>query len=257
MGIVPNQRGIVFCPYGASSRGAGVTLLISRYLAQTQEVSSLACNGCVSICGRDEQTGFRRTLSSCFRCISEQQACANFVNSPDGKGVAQRSIGEWITPEIVEDSRRAAQGALTNLHYHEISITECIEPSFMERSGRRLSDLGRSSLDEQLARRMAMAAVRVVEGIQGAIREIAPSYMIIEGGDDYMAKIATAVCQKNRVSVLHIAWNKQERGVAIWKNPENKIVSPFVLDEISTMRPEVSTWPSELVDIAEQACALL
>lgn len=255
--VATNQRGIVFCPYGTTSRGAGVTLLIARYLAQRQEVTFLQCNGCISICGRDEQTGFRRTLSSCFRCINEQQSCANFVNSPDGKGVAQRSLGEWISAEVVEESRRVAQGSLAGMKYNNISIAECIEPSFLERSGKRFADLGRSSLDEQLARRMAIAAVRVIQGVQGAIKEITPSYLIVEGGDDYLSKIVTTVAKNNNIPVLHVAWSKQERAVVIWKTEDKKIVSPFVLDEISTMRPEVGSWPSELVDIAEQAASLL
>lgn len=246
----------VFVPYAGASKEGGLVYLVANYLRSfLGDVINLRCNGAFSLCDRDEEIGWRRTLDSCHQCTAHQNSYASWSS------VTSRDLTQFISSSEVISTRRWIHSVptelLTKLNFRGINLYEICLESLSARLGNSKPDLANKK-HEQLTRRMLLSAARMCLATKRFQQEVSPDITLVANGSDFLSRsfVQQSTAQKRESSVFKMDIN--ERCVKI-THPKGK--APFscelLMTDITHMRADTKTWPREIIAVLEEILSFL
>lgn len=238
----------VFVPFGSQSQESGLIYLLANYLKSFfPEVVQLRCNGAFSLCDRDADSSWTRSISSCFACMYDQRALSSW------SGIPVQDLSSFLSPDDISQTKRWAL-ALSPANFQQaaigsVNVFDLCRESFMNRFG--FTDPDPSNKNhEQFLRRVLLATARMVLAARRYHLKYAPDLSLISGGGDFLTRTfqAEAISHKRDVAVFR--WEVAQRAIQIHHPRERNILACELVPEgIRGMRSDVKTWPHELVTI--------
>jgi len=240
----------VFAPYAAYHQEVGLISAVANYLASKfPEVAWLQCNGVFSLCERDAEASWNRNLSSCFRCMSQQQALFNWAN------LQPLRLSSFLSPEDIWESKRwivnLSSEALLDAELKGVRLLDLCRETFYNRFG--ISDPDpKNKNHEQFLRRLALATLRACLSAAKFNNRFMPELSLVASGSDFL----TASFQKQsliqRRNVALFKWEVTQKAVII-KSPyrSETFKCEFLLEDVTSMRSDCSTWPAELLQVVK------
>jgi len=242
---------VTYVPYGAASQEAGVIYLLTNHLrARFADVHQLKCNGVFSLCDRDAETSWNRKLVSCSSCMAQQRELAQWAN------IGSFELSRFLSPKEVQASKRwilemEAKDLLT-CEFHGANLFSLVEGSFFNRFSTRIPDLN-NKLHEQYLRRLLLASLRAVLASGRFFRTHQPELSLLAGGDDFLSKSYLLEVLKRKGDILLFKWEASARSIRIKQlSSGQEFLCGFILEDVTTMRPDPQTWPNELTSIVEE-----
>lgn len=247
---------ITHAPYAQASNEGGLIHLIANYLhVNFGEVSQLRCNGAFSLCDRDEETSWQRDMSSCLRCMNEQQSLASW------SGIYTQDLSSYIHSDEILESRRwmfsVATDQLLRLSLKGINLSELCKESFAARCGVGEPDL-MNKRHEQVLRRLLLSAARMCLAVRRFHRTFDPDLCLISGGRDFITRsfVKQSIELNKEIALFQMDLN--ERCIKIRKISTGKFyTSELMLSDVTTMRSDPRTWPQEVVRLIEDILTFL
>jgi len=250
------MRITVHAPFGALSQEAGVIFMLANYLRSLfPAVVQLKCNGVLSYCDRGGEENRQRGFDTCFRCMQDQLSLARWA------GISSEPLSQRLLPGEIEATRRLVLHTptekLPELVFEELPLLELCRASFQSRFGVSQPDFHNKN-HEQVLRRMMLAAARMCVAVKRFNREFMPDISLVAGGWDLISRSLVDVCRRDGYQAAVFRWDFEGGGINIVHPRTHQVlVSDLLLDGIASMRPDISTWPSELVNITGEILAFL
>lgn len=243
-------------PLGSLSEETGLVYLLSNYIRSiSSETAQLRCNGAFSVCDRDAESGWRRTIESCVQCMHDQSALALWA------GVDSIDLTAFLSPAEVEASRRWMMG----LKSSELSDAELwgIKPAALcrwtmkNRFGVELPDVNNRH-QEHFLRKVMLSSVRMCAATRRFNDAYSPDYIFVTGGRDFITQSLISESKKQGKNIVLFQWQLEERCVQI-VHPKTQaaLACELVLTGISSMRSDSKTWPLELISILDDILSFL
>jgi hypothetical protein len=105
---------------------------------------------------------------------------------------------------------------------------------------------------------IALATWRSILAAGKFLRTVRPGLSIVAGGRDFMSKGYLLQAQRNETRTALFRWEPSERAVVIFHpEREERIASDFVLPEVSQLRMDLKSWPSDLLQLAYSIATFL
>jgi hypothetical protein len=246
----------LFAPYGSLSQEAGLFYLLANYLHSVSvEAVQLTCNGTFSLCDRDSESAWRRTFQSCHTCCSDQRQLRNWA------GLPEISLSRFVEGEECAKTREwmlgIADDQLLSAQFDDIEPFEICAESFFNRFGVRKPDLT-NKMHTQIARRMMVSTVRMALAARRYQSEVRPDLTLMIGGFDYITAAYRYEGQRNNAACSVFRWDNQKRLITISHPAERRaFCCDLLLEGITTMRAECSTWPAELLTVVSEIASFL
>ena len=247
---------ISFVPYGLQSREAGIIAMVSNYLKTYDlSVTQLRCNGVVPTCDRDSSDGWQRSVTSCLNCISDQTKLGRWAEQE------MDDLSPHLTPADVDETKRWMLGLgkleLLSANYEGVSLAAVCRSSFEARFSTDRPDV-MNRANEMVVRRMLLAAARIIRSVRRYAANVRPEYALVASGEDYLTAAATLALRERKVKVSVFAWNKHSNDIAIENPVSGKVATyPLVFENVTQLRKDIRTWPSELSRMLEEILAFI
>jgi hypothetical protein len=247
---------LLHAPYGARSAEAGVMVLLGKYLAGVgHSLQLLQCNGTFSLCNRDSESGWKRNLTSCLKCQQEQRGFSTWA------GIPCVELSTFISTEEIAQSRNwisflnAAQLASADLQ--GTVLAELCRGSFRERFGLEALDV-QNKQHELLMRRLLLSTLRMNIASRKLLTALTPDLVLLAGGDDYITASLSAQAKQQHRPVGVFRWELNARAVRISRlGQERTYLCSLLLEDISSIRNDVRTWPPEVFAVLSEITDVL
>lgn len=250
------MKTLVFTPFGAVSQEAGVIYLVANYLKSLYpDVSQLTCNGVVSLCDRDAENGWARSFMGCTSCAGEQRTLARWA------ALETVALSSFLNPDDIWESQRwisrLSTGELLTAAFEGVRIYELCAASVQSRFGALAPDLGNAG-QEQFVRRIMLAALRVTLASRRVHLKIRPDLTLVSGGSDFMTRSYIQQAEMQRRDVVMFRWEVGTRAVLIRRSGSSQVYHcDFIFDDVTSMRPEIESWPPEILSSVHGALGFL
>lgn len=247
---------VSFVPYALQSREAGLVAMIANYLRTYDlPVTQIRCNGIVPTCDRDSSEAWQRSVTTCLSCISEQTKL--------GRWAEQRAddLSPYISPADIDETKRWMLGLskieLLTAEYEGISLARICKSSFEKRFETDRPDVMNRSV-EMVVRRMILATARIMRAMRKYAVSNRPDFALIASGEDYLTAAAAIALRERKVKVSVFGWNKHSNDIAIENPVTGKVATyPLVFENVTQLRQDIRTWPSELSRMLEEILAFI
>ena len=245
------MRVIVHVPFGAVSQEAGLIFILASYLrSMFPEVVHLRCNGIFSVCDRDGGAHWQRDSDACFLCMREQLGLARWAN------IASEALSRCLLAQDVDMTRRLVVSTavvdLLGLEFEGLCLLDLCRASFHRRFGTDQPDLQNKN-HEQFLRRLMLSAARMCAAAKRFNHEFKPEIVLVAGGRDYISRSLVEVCRRDGYQPVVFRWDTKGGGINIVHPHTHQVMAcDLLLDGITTMRPDIATWPKELIGILQQ-----
>jgi len=242
---------IVFTPFATFGQECGILYLLANYLnAAEKPILRASCNGIFSLCDRDQLSGWKRGTQSCLSCMSDQRNLALW------SGIDDLPLSEFLLPEEIERTKRWVLGldssALLDVEFDGVVLSELCVGSFERRFGTTRIDL-RNSHHEYYFRRLLLSAARMKVLMKRFLRKVEANFHLVAGGADFISATYARECLQHDKRVVFFRWSSGSRFVDITRaDSQDSLRCEILLDDIASMRREVSTWPDELLSMLEE-----
>ena len=251
----------VHAPFGTLSEETGVIHLLAKYLRGTfEQMVQVRCNGIFSLCDRDGENGWKRSLSSCFSCINDAASLATW------SGINVAELSRFLTPDEIFETRKwlamLAPTEYAKAEYAEVTginlpVYDLCRGSLLARLGTADPDLNNKG-HEQVIKRFLLSAVRMCLATKNFIKHFQPELSLVAGGEDFVSRSYMAMAQAAGTQVALFRWDLTNRVVKLHHPREKTVLAcALLLSGVSSMRSDVRTWPAELVSIVEEIAAFL
>lgn len=244
-----------FLPYGLSLSEGHTTAVLLRYL-QTMglNVTELQCNGAFSVCDRGSEWSWKRTLTSCLRCQSEQARMAAWIEC------GRFEISRYVEPEKVEQSRRYLaeldDKALMGAEWNEEQLFPFVRHSFQLRFGATTEPNVSNRQHMGYLRRLMLAAISSIDAFNVFLNSKQPDLVLSAGGEGFLSQTFEHVLMKRGVRFVQVRLNLKDRCVDFVKNSKpgsSEIHScPLLLENMLDVRREVNTWDNEVIRLLDE-----
>lgn len=240
----------IFVPFGSHSQEAGLMYLLANFLKATYpEVVQLRCNGMFSVCDRDVDSSWTRTVSSCFTCIADQKALS------DWSGLPVQDFSSFLTPEDIRETKEwataLAAADLTTAEFRGMPVFEICRETFAIRFGASEFE-SRNKNHEQFLRKLLVSATRACLAAQRYHGSYSPDICLVSGGRDYMTQGFVTFSRAMKRDVAVFRWDVASRAIQITHPRNEKTLSCELVPEgVLGMRSDYKTWPAELVSIVQ------
>lgn len=241
----------LFAPYGVLSQESGLIYLLGNYVRRTfPDVVQLRCNGVFSVCDRDAERGWRRSMSSCFGCIAEQREFARW------SGVGAVELSRCLTRADIEETKRWIMALpaeqLAGASFDGADIFALCLGSWQNRYDVSRPDM-HNAQHEQTLRRFMLSAARAYRAAGRFFRESAPDMTFIAGGSDFMSRAFAAQARSAGRDAAVCAWDVSKRAVMVG-HPRGHAALPcgLLLDGLIDMRADPTSWSPDLTAILDE-----
>ena len=252
----------LYCPLGSLNPESGLLFVLGRYLqALGHEVLELRCNGCISLCDRDSENEWQRSLDQCMCCEAECKQLGAWA------GTTVVELSECISPATnrallyrfcstpTEDLWNASLAS--GLGGAGATIADVARPTFRARFAKENPDFN-NRMHENVVRKLAFDALGLQAGLQSFVREIAPDLVLCSGAEVFLARLGASVFAAQAARTALFTWQFSERSIRIsplWSREQ--LLCGLLLERVSSMRNDTKTWPSELLSVLKEICQLL
>lgn len=230
--------------------------MIANYLKTYDlPVTQLRCNGIVPTCDRDGAEGWQRSVTSCLNCIADQSKLGRWSDQ------ALEDLSPYLGPADVDQTKRWMLGLgkfeLLSANFDGISLAKLCRGSFEARFDTDRPDV-MNRATEMTVRRMLLSAARMLTAVRRYAVTQRPDYALIASGEDYLTACAATAFRERRVKVSLFAWNKHSNDIVIESPVTGKAASyPLVFENVTQLRKDMRTWPSELTRLLEEVLAFI
>ena len=236
---------LLHTPYGSHHKESSLMYLVANYLHSINlSVLQITCNGLFSLCDRDEENSWKRQIDSCLSCISDQCSLARWSS------IGRSDLSKYIQPDEIVSTRRMVNGLssanLKKVKYYGIFLYDLCLESFKLRSGGGLPDLANKK-HEQLIRRYMLSAMRMCLSVKRLLNIVRPELTLLASGEDFITRSYIEQAKLQKKEVILFKMDIHERCVKIINLQAPKVFNcPLLINDVTSMRGEVSTWPKEL-----------
>ncbi|MDC0358232.1 hypothetical protein OAO01_05390 [Oligoflexia bacterium] len=245
------MKTIILAPFGGLSQEAGIMYLLANYmLLFNSDTLQLTCNGIFSLCDRDRANSWRRNISSCLQCMSDQRNLAAWG------GLHEDALSTYLRPEEVEKTKRwiltLAASELLTADYDGFALYELWQGSFHRRFGEQKPNL-QNKHHENFIRRLMLSTLRMLHASKRFIDEQLPAVSFVAGGEDFITRSYIQQAKIKSSNIVKFSWDPGSRYVKILRAHDQSVFPcEVLLDSITSMRADVKTWPEELVAILDE-----
>lgn len=246
----------LFSPYGALSQETGLLYVLGNYARRfSPDIVQVRCNGIFSMCDRDAERGWTRSMSTCFRCIGEQRDLARW----SGAGVAE--LSRYLTPLDIESTKRWIVGVPTEqlpwASFDGQNFYALALGSWQNRFDVSRPDLA-NPLHEQTLRRFMLSASRAYRAAGAFLEQESPNVTFVAGGEDFLSRAFVAQARALKFDAVVCAWDVARRAVMV-SHPRREETVPcgLLLDGLVDMRSDAATWSPDLIRILDELLAFL
>lgn len=234
--------------------------LLANYLNASRmmygvEVTQLRCNGIFSVCDRDSERDWKRGLHSCLSCMHDQRELAAW------SGIPTVDISTFLTPEVIEDTRRwlmtIPAALLPTIRLGTRELMGICRESFRLRFGVNDPDF-KNVAHEQFLRRLMVGVARMIQASAGYIRAAGPTLHFVAGGRDAITASYISEVKRSGEQVVLFRWEISERTIQILHpSGTGAMGCELLLDGIPQLRGDSSTWTPSLVQILVEILSFL
>lgn len=235
----------LFTPYGTRSEESGIIYLLANYVkSNVDRLWQVRCNGTFPVCDRDRDGGWRRDVSSCAVCMSEQARLAVW------SGAEIVNLSTFLTTDEVESTRHwiatLDSADIQQASYAGIEAFALCADSVEARFGRgRLEDLA-------AIKRYLLTSARAVLAARRMMSELAPDYLFVAGGSDCLSSALLSVARGSGSEIVLFRWRPSERTIHIRRGNSNEVLDcPMLLENVSEMRSNSASWPVEVRQVMD------
>lgn len=250
------MRIAVFAPFACVSREAGIMYLLANYLQHMfPEVLQLRCNGIVSVCDRDAERSWRRSLDSCLTCGCDQARLAAW------SGVKSSALSRYLLPRDIDETRRWVESydgeSLLTARFHDTVLYPLVALSFRNRFGVDAPDPSNKN-HTQLLKRLLLSAARMYIACDRFNKKFLADMSLVADGTDYLSAVFINRCSTQSSSPAVFRWDLHRRSTTITHPRNGGIYScGLLLDNVAAMRPDPCTWSEELLGIISEMLSFL
>jgi hypothetical protein len=236
---------LLHAPYALTHKESSMIYLLANYLRTINiDVSQITCNGVFSLCDKDEETGWKRQIDSCMGCSHSQKSLAEWSSIPDAE------LSKYLQPEEIILTRRVVNelsvSQLKSMSFGGIPIYDVCLESFRLRSGALAPDFNNKK-HEQVFRRLMLSAVRMCAAVKRALNTIRPDMSLVASGQDFITRSFTEQSKLLKSRIFVFKMDLHERCIKVIDVLNDKVFTcPLLLNDVTSMRPDVNTWPQEL-----------
>lgn len=247
---------VMFVPFGSLNQEAGVISMLARQTGMVlSSVTQLRCNGTFALCDRDVEAGWNRDLHACSRCLSEQAALGNWAE------IGSLDLSGFLSSDEVLETRRWALGLpdqdLITSRFRDLKVFDFCRSTFSSRFGS--SELQPGNRNHvQFARRAMLASVRMCLATRRFNNRFMPDLTLVAGGDDFISRSFIEQSREQKKAVAVFRWEAAARAIKVYHPRSSEVYScEFILQDITSMRSDVSTWPEELLQVTAELMSFL
>lgn len=245
-----------FTPFGCQRKESSLIGLLSTYLAQFDfSISHVVCNGVFSLCDRDAATSWRRGMTSCLACSTEQNAIATY------SGAKIRRLSEFLQPDDIQDSRRWVLKRdveqLLNAKFRGIQTKEVILGTFARRFGHFEPDL-RNQQHREFLEKLSLTCFRMFAASFRCVEAERPTLIFSLSSDDTLSRCFSRVAESLKLDLVSFRSEEGSRYIKIFRPHDSKVYPcELRLESIAELDRAVDDWPSEIVQIVEEILEFL
>jgi len=246
----------VFAPFGSLSYESGLIYLLSNYLKTIySDVRQLKCNGVFSVCDKDGEKDWKRSLDSCLQCMNDQKGLARWSN------LESETLSRYIQPDRVEEGRKffvsASMNELKSFECEGLNLFDLSKNSIIDRLQGPRIDLDNPQ-HEAVVRQILLAAFHMSLAAKGYIASFRPDLSFVTDSSDYISLIYKKMLEREKRATVLFKWDGAEYCVKVFHPTNGKFVScEFLLDGIANVRPDPNTWPEEIVKMVQEVLSFL
>lgn len=233
----------VHMPLGKAHPESGLMVALSNYIASAgHEVLHYVCDGIFQHCERDLEGEGERGLKSCFKCMREKNQFSEWAKMKDF------GISSFLGPSDIENARQQVftlgMQELKDLSEQGIRLraheSQAIFRKLCDEKGQ---DFLRTNLVSLI---LATRAAKMFHDI------CQPELSLVASGRDFMSRTFLEFSKDNSKPVSLFTWAVSNRGIEI-SHPAKaeSLACEIVLQEVTNMRTDVRTWPSDLTDVLD------
>lgn len=242
------MKAVILSPFGSVCEEAGLVYLVANYLKTVHpDVTSLRCNGLFSLCDRDSEAGWKRTITSCLECSRDQRSFADWAR------IGIQDLSPYLTPAearaTYEEILRLRDEDLLKLEFQDKRLFDLYKGTFKNKFGIETPDLNHKG-HVQALQRLSLATMRLCLAIRRFNVKEMPSYLFVTGGTDFITNTAMWQSGLQDRSVVLFQWSLEQRCVnIIHPNKQTALSCELVLSGLAQMRSDSKTWSPEILEI--------
>ena len=242
----------IVVPFGVHQVESTGLYLIAHYLQSLfPDVVQLRCNGSFQACDRDERSDWKRTVTSCMECMQEQKLLSDWANIPHVKMTSLidveeiRKISEWTSrlhPEHLVHAQYEQQGL----------FSEYCQGTFTRRFGVDFPEVTDKEQEQYLRVLLRSSAISYIIS-KRFVASYSPDMSFVCGSGDFITRTYLHMLKAAGKKAVIGTWKPHENALVI-SHPEHERTHScgLVFDSLASMRPDVSTWPQELLASVEE-----
>jgi len=170
-------------------------------------------------------------------------------------------LSSFLGPQDIYESKRwivaLRDEELKQVEFKGLNIFELCSGTLAARFGSSQIDI-KNRNHCQFLRRMLLAALRMCIATRKFNDQYMPQFSIVAETDDFMSKSFFAHSRAQNKMVVPFRWDISARAVRVTHPLSGQYFNcNFVLDEVTSMRADVKTWPSELINVVRDLLAFL
>ncbi len=246
----------VFTPFGTWSRETGVIYLLINYLEGIYPgILQLRCNGSMPCCALDAERNWKRNLDSCFNCIAEQDELAAWsrIHSAD--------LSHYLTPDDVLGAKRwvvsLSDKDLMTAEFNGQKLFDVCAGLFKERFGEGVLNLSHKT-QAQFLRQLLLCAARMQIACDRFYKQAMLSHIFLTADSDYMTSMLFSRATLHNVTPVRFTWDLHTRTTNLKiTSKDTEYSCDLLLENVTTMRSDPSTWASELLDVIRDMVSYL
>ncbi|MCB0334670.1 MAG: hypothetical protein KDD62_00150 [Bdellovibrionales bacterium] len=235
-----------FAPYSSLSSEATTLYALANYLETAGvPVTNVRCNGCLATCAKDIETNWSRTISTCQTCMHEQNQITQWGE------FACDDLSPFVDPELVLKVREILCACddkqLRGFEYMGLPLFEIVASVFESRFGSRDFSV---SHPHQVAflRRLYGSVLRMHVAWDAYLFAKEPELLLTTCSNDFFVMSALLAASQLQVSAFALSFDELEQAVVFSEVASGKKTTiPVFFSDIYSVRPDVNTWPAELV----------
>lgn len=224
--------------------------LLGNYIrSYFPDITLLRCNGLFSLCERDSESNWKRSLDQCLRCMHEQKKLSSWA------ALQLQDLSAFLHPDEIEQTKREIirlpRSRVRGFTFKGLKLFEIYQNTLNHRLDGVEVDLSNKN-HEQVVRRLLLSTYRMVLASDRFISTQRPEFLIVAGGTDFITQTLLKVAQMKGTAHSRFHWEVSQKCIRVSSSRSNEELScQLLFDDVTTMRPDVATWPMELITILD------
>jgi hypothetical protein len=189
-------------------------------------------------------------MEGCLECGQEQSALS------DWGGLGTERLSEFISPELIQSTKRFILGKSPEqvwaASWQKVALKDVLRGSFARRFGVAEPDF-RNKAHQYAVQRLGLSAMRMISAAEVFATKSRPECSFVASGDDFISASYLAALKKSNGYAIRFQWDLGSRAVRIYRGDDPQYdTCEILLDSISSVRSDISSWPEELIVLLDE-----